>query len=55
MTEIATKVIEFKKGIRFCAVDNHNHKTGKTYDVIYSAKTPQQLYAYLIQKGIICR
>lgn len=52
MTEIQSKIIEFQRGIRFCAVDNHNHKNGKTYDIIYVAKTQRQLNSYMIEKGI---
>lgn len=52
MTEIVAEVIEFKSGVRFCAVDNHRRKIGKSFDILYSASTKNELDKYFIEKGI---
>lgn len=54
MTEIESQKIEIRKGVfRFCAVDNHNHKKGKTYTIIFRAITARELNDYLVEKGVI--
>ena len=48
MTEIIVKEIK-NKGL--CAIDNHNHKHGKTYSILFSG-TQTQINNYLTEKGI---
>lgn len=35
-----------------CAVDNHNHKRGKTFSVIYKSINPRKVKDFMIEKGI---
>lgn len=48
MTEIIVEKIK-NKGL--CVIDNHNHKGGKTYSILFSG-TNRQITDYLIEKGI---
>ena len=53
MTEIKTLKIEIRRDVfKFCAVDNHKTKKGKSYDIIYKAETANQLTKFMIEKGI---
>lgn len=53
MTEIKAKKIYYeKRGLMFCAVDNHGKKKGSSYQIIYRAETPIQLREFMIEKGI---
>lgn len=52
MTEIQAVEMEENGKTVYCAVDNHNLKRGKTFQVIYKAKNLRQLEAFMIQKGI---
>lgn len=53
LTEIVTKIRRTYKGeLIFCAIDNHNHKRGKSFDLLYSAKSIGELRAFMKEKGL---
>ena len=53
MTEIAAKrLFNQCTEVVYCAVDNHNKKNTVTYDIIYTAKTKEELKKFMIEKGI---
>jgi len=55
MTEIIVRPILFIKGIFFCAIDNHNKKSGRSFQIIYKSKNPNIVRDFMIEKGIIER
>lgn len=52
MTEIQTIEMEENGETVYCAVDNHNLKKGKKFQVVYKSPNSGQLEAFMIQKGI---
>lgn len=53
VTEIKVEKIEIRREVfRFCAIDNHVKKKGRTYDIIYKARTSGPVTRFMIEKGI---